>query len=290
MQGEPLMLSKHLKLSLSVTSLLLFLIWIPHALAGQVQLAWDAPTNSDGTPVAEVAGYYLYWQDSTGVSQSIDVGNETTYTIPGLTEGMTYTMDVTAYDTAGNESEPSNTVTVTIPSSPEERPTGTWVPCASEGQTCSFSGTRVVRYGANGTYVTGTFSGSVACTNQVFGDPIYGVYKYCDYADSPVSAETAFDADGDGKADLVWRNTTTGQVAVWLMNGTGRQLAASVGIVADLAWQIAGVGDFNGDGKADILWHHSTTGQLSVWLMNGAGRQLAASAGIVADLAWQIQP
>ncbi len=27
------------------------------------------------------------------------------------------------------------------------------------------------------------------------------------------------DADGDGKADLIWHNRSSGQVAVWLMNG-----------------------------------------------------------------------
>ena len=57
------MLCKHLKLSLSVTSLLLFLVWMAPAVAWQVQLAWDAPTtNTDGTPVTDLAGYYLYSQ------------------------------------------------------------------------------------------------------------------------------------------------------------------------------------------------------------------------------------
>jgi hypothetical protein len=27
------------------------------------------------------------------------------------------------------------------------------------------------------------------------------------------------DFNGDGKADLVWRNTATGQHAIWLMDG-----------------------------------------------------------------------
>ena len=60
--------------------------------------------------------------------------------------------------------------------------TDTWTYCASEGSTCSFSGTRQVRYGANGQYAYKTFTGSVYCSNSVFGDPIHGVAKTCSYA------------------------------------------------------------------------------------------------------------
>jgi hypothetical protein len=59
----------------------------------------------------------------------------------------------------------------------------TWTDCANEGQTCSVSGTREVRYGANGSYITKMVSGSVACTNQAFGrDPAYGFAKKCQFS------------------------------------------------------------------------------------------------------------
>src|SRR5215813_9318368 len=35
-----------------------------------------------------------------------------------------------------------------------------------------------------------------------------------------VAAPTARDINGDGKADLAWQHATTGDVAVWLLNGT----------------------------------------------------------------------
>jgi type II secretory pathway pseudopilin PulG len=57
----------------------------------------------------------------------------------------------------------------------------TWTFCADEFQTCSFSGTKLVRYGSGTTYFTGTFMDSVQCTNGVFGDPTPGVSKHCDY-------------------------------------------------------------------------------------------------------------
>src|SRR5690349_18943927 len=78
------------------------------------------------------------------------------------------------------------------------------------------------------------------------------------------------DVDGDGKTDIVWRNTTTGDVGVWLMNGITIAGAAGIAQVSDFGWQVAGLGDLNGDGKGDIVWHHETTGQVVVWLMNGS--------------------
>lgn len=57
-----------------------------------------------------------------------------------------------------------------------------WTFCANENQTCSFSGTRTVRYGANGQYRTNVFTSSTACSNTAFGgDPALGVRKTCEY-------------------------------------------------------------------------------------------------------------
>jgi len=56
---------------------------------------------------------------------------------------------------------------------------GNWVQCASEGQYCSFSGTQNVRYGANGVYVYRMITSGTACSNAVFGDPVFGVVKQC---------------------------------------------------------------------------------------------------------------
>ncbi len=39
-----------------------------------------------------------------------------------------------------------------------------------------------VRYGANGTYVTiEDVDTGIVCDNSIFGDPIWGVVKYCEY-------------------------------------------------------------------------------------------------------------
>ena len=51
--------------------------------------------------------------------------------------------------------------------------------CASENQSCSFSGTKNVAYGANGKFNYKTATNGIACNNATFGDPIVGVVKAC---------------------------------------------------------------------------------------------------------------
>jgi len=52
--------------------------------------------------------------------------------------------------------------------------------CANEGERCSFSGTKDVAYGANGSYtVKQGVRGGIDCNNNVFGDPAPGVFKAC---------------------------------------------------------------------------------------------------------------
>ncbi len=76
------------------------------------------------------------------------------------------------------------------------------------------------------------------------------------------------DLNGDGTADLVWRNSLSGEVAGWLMNNA---TIASVGVVAGVSseWEIEGMGDVDGDRQADIVWRHPSSGSVAVWLMNG---------------------
>ena len=58
-------------------------------------------------------------------------------------------------------------------------PTPTWKTCAVEGAFCSFSGPALVRYGANSSWITGTYTDGVFCDNSIFGDPLYGTFKSC---------------------------------------------------------------------------------------------------------------
>ncbi len=72
---------------------------------------------------------------------------------------------------------------------------GTWIYCAAEGGFCNFTGTMLVRYGVSGTYATGTFTNGVSCTNGVFGDPVPGFAKSCEYfLDSTAPTVNSFSA------------------------------------------------------------------------------------------------
>jgi hypothetical protein len=67
----------------------------------------------------------------------------------------------------------------------------TWTACGNEGATCSFSGTREVRFGANGLYTSKVIAGSTPCTSAVFGDPVHGVAKTCSYSSATTTAVAA---------------------------------------------------------------------------------------------------
>jgi hypothetical protein len=89
-------------------------------------------------------------------------------------------LDIGAYEAATASTTPAPTPT------PTPAPT-TWTPCAAEGGTCSFSGTQQVRYGANNSYVTKTFTGSAVCNNSNFGDPAPGYAKSCAISGTPTT-------------------------------------------------------------------------------------------------------
>ncbi len=85
---------------------------------------------------------------------------------------------------------------------------------------------------------------------------------------SAVGRANPNDLNGDGKSDIVWRNSSSGEVAVWLMNGPTNKQVSVPGKVST-RWAIKGVGDVDGDGQADLVWRHPSSGSVAVWLMNG---------------------
>jgi subtilisin family serine protease len=75
------------------------------------------------------------------------------------------------------------------------------------------------------------------------------------------------DLDGSNTADLLWKHTTPGTYAAWLMNGIAVVGSQVFGV--DPSYQIFDFGDLNGDGRTDIIWSAPATGVVVVWFMNG---------------------
>ncbi len=73
------------------------------ACAENIQLAWNAESG--------VAGYKVYYgTTSHNYTSSVDVGNQTSYTLMGLVDGTTYYIALTAYNSSGVESGYSSEV------------------------------------------------------------------------------------------------------------------------------------------------------------------------------------
>jgi len=72
---------------------------MPSCFSAQVTVAWDENSETD------IAGYKLHYGSTSGnYEYSVDVGNNTSCSISGLTEDTTYYLAATAYNTNNVES------------------------------------------------------------------------------------------------------------------------------------------------------------------------------------------
>ncbi len=85
----------------------------------------------------------------------------------------------------------------------------------------------------------------------------------------------AADFDGNGVPDLVYQNTSSGQVNVDYYGGVGGSkfigyacLSCGIGTTG---WQVVGASDFDGNGVPDLVYLNLGTGQLNVDYYGGAG-------------------
>ena len=100
------------KILAAMTSLLIVSLSLCQA-AQTVTLAWNASSDSS------IAGYKLRYGTTSGaLNQVVDAGKMTTKTVSNLNDGTTYFFTVTAYNTAGIESAPSNQVSYTTNAPP----------------------------------------------------------------------------------------------------------------------------------------------------------------------------
>ena len=100
----------------------------------------------------------------------------------------------------------------------------------------------------------------------------------------PARAATRRDFDFNGRSDITWANSSTGEKLMWLMNG-GTILGGGI-VLTDPNWSIAHYGDFNGDGTTDLIWRNSVTGEYVMWLMDGSA--ILSARTLLLDPNWSV--
>ncbi len=121
-------------------------------------------------------------------------------------------------------------------------------------------------------------------------DQVGGVVALPGVSGADWSVAAVGDLNFDHKPDLLWRNESTGDNVLWLMNGT--TLGGTVTLPgASAEWRIIGIADANNDRVNDIYWFNSNSGDVSVWLLDGTPGDDATVVGSIilpgeSDPAW----
>jgi hypothetical protein len=152
--------------------------------------------------------------------------------------------------------------------------------------------------GITGSPISGATSSSVTVTPASTTNYWVRVSNACGAANSATATITVTnpppppggavrgDFNADGRPDLVWRNSSTGQNRVWFMNDS-TFLGSAALTSAAAPWQIAGTGDFNGDGFNDLVWRNDSTAQTIVWFLRNT-TYLSATNTLSAASDWTI--
>lgn len=97
------------------------------------------------------------------------------------------------------------------------------------------------------------------------------------------------DFDHDNTPDVLWHNTTTGDVAVWTLNTDGTMKQFTVVGNVPLAWKPQGCADFNRDGNVDVVFRNTSTGENGMWLLDRTTLKSFIGVPFVGDLGWNIE-
>ncbi|NEQ39489.1 MAG: hypothetical protein F6K40_25815, partial [Okeania sp. SIO3I5] len=79
------------------------------------------------------------------------------------------------------------------------------------------------------------------------------------------SEQVEFDFNGDSKADILWRNDTTGENQIWATNPTNIQGLPN----RSSDWSIPQIGNFDNDISIEILWRNTSSGENQIWDIDG---------------------
>src|SRR5205814_929432 len=225
--------------------------------------SWSASTDN-----VAVTGYRVYRAGTLLVT----LGAVTAYQNTGLAASTSYSYTVQGIDAAGNASAQSASASATtqaaLDTTAPSVPGGLSAAATSSSQinlswsastdNVAVTGYRVYRAGTllvtPGALTADHNSGFPASTYYFYTAHTVAAFDAAGNSSAqsaPVSSRTPAarvrrDFNGDGKADILWRNSTTGANTIWLMNGAVISSGATFATVVDPNWGIAGLGDFNG--------------------------------------------
>lgn len=78
------------------------------------------------------------------------------------------------------------------------------------------------------------------------------------------------DLDGDGNADLLLQNASSGAMAGWFMNGTQWQGGVYFSQTPPAGYTLVGSGDFRGDGTPALVLQNRSSNAVVLWYTGGA--------------------
>lgn len=240
--------------------------------AATVTLAWDP------SPDTNVSNYSVFMGTKSGsYTAAVAVGLRTTYTFTNLSDNQTYYFAVQAQSSVAGSSFAEIAYRTPVRTPP-----------GSEQTRNDFN-----RDGGYDLLWQNSSTGQIAA--WMMNGPTLSESRYASpdrVTDTAWKIKGSADFNGDGKPDLLWQNDTTGQLALWYLDGTYMFQSGYISPdrAGDPNWKVVAIRDFNWDGYPDLIFRHKNTGQLAVWFLNGttAYQMMLLSIPQVADLNWQI--
>ena len=110
-----------------------------------------------------------------------------------------------------------------------------------------------------------------------------------DFAVYVYNGRTRGDIDAEGRTDTVWRNTSTGQLIAWFMNGATWLGSLAYLPSVPIGSLVGGLGDFDHNGSDDVAYQDTNGGVYIVPLNRTASAGSTIYVGTVTDTNWKLR-